>query len=196
LIRLFFIGIVLGIIVAAATLATFPVVDQEREASIISVSPNGGTVENFHINLPVDRVMSGAQEGGYAVPEGLVWPTDELLADVRTELFKLRNAREAVVGVAVRTAARRDDADVIDWLLHLPARGSLLASLEQAPREGGYRAGVIRSGSREFSTLSGALGERYVEAAENAEEAPMGRIELRASYIGQADPVEVLEVAE
>ena len=167
MIRLFFIGIVLGIIVAAATLATFPVVDQVREASIISVSPNGGTVENFHINLPFDRVMSGAQEGGYAVPEGLVWPTDELLADVRTELFKLRNARDAVVGVAVRTAARQDDADVVDWLLHLPARGSLLASLEQAPREGGYRAGAIRSGSREFSTHNDALGERYVEATEN-----------------------------
>ena len=194
--KTFVIGLVLGIAVAAGALYAFPAVDQARETSIMRVAPNGGTVESFHVNIPMDRVMSGSQAGGNPVPPGLEWPQDPILAEVRTEMFKIRNARDAVVGVATRTAARRDDEIVIDWLLHLPARGSLFASMEVQPREDGTRTGRIRSGAREFGKLSGSLAERWVANTSDEEDAPTGRIELRASYIGAPEPLETTEDAK
>ena len=190
MIKTFLFGIVLGIIVAAVALYAFPVVDQERETSIISVAPNGGTVESFHINIPIDRVMAGTQNQAEAVPPGIEWPGGELLAGVRMEMFKIRNARDTVVGVGVRTAARRNDEVVIDWMLHLPARGSLMVSMETRPRESGARIGTIMSGSREFDELQGALAERWVANQSDDEDAPLGRIELRASYLGTQVPME------
>lgn len=185
MIRIFLIGIVLGVLAAAGALYAFPAVDQEREASIVTVAPNGGNVESFHINIPMDRVMTGKQGEGVPVPEGLNWPQDEVLSNVRTEMFKIRNARDSVVGVAVRTAARLDGDTVIDWMLHLPARGSLFVNMEAAPRENGFRLGRIRAGSREFAPLSGMMGERWVANNSDDEDAPMGRIELRATYVGE-----------
>ena len=185
MIRIFLIGIVLGVLAAAGALYAFPAVDQEREASIVTVAPNGGNVESFHINIPMDRVMTGKQGEGVPVPAGLNWPQDEVLANVRTEMFKIRNARDSVVGVAVRTAARLDGDTVIDWMLHLPARGSLFVNMEAAPRENGFRLGRIRAGSREFAPLSGMMGERWVANNSDDEDAPMGRIELRATYVGE-----------
>ena len=170
---------------AAGILYAFPAVDQVREASIVTVAPNGGNVESFHINIPMDRVMTGKQGEGVPVPEGLNWPQDEVLANVRTEMFKIRNARDSVVGVAVRTAARLDGETVIDWMLHLPARGSLFVNMEAAPRENGSRLGRIRAGSREFAPLSGMMGERWVANNSDDEDAPMGHIELRAIYVGE-----------
>ena len=135
--KTFLFGIVLGAAMAAGLLYAVPSVDQERELSIISVAPNGGTSERFHINIPVDRVAVGAQTDASPVPPGLEWPTDPLFSDLRSEMFKIRDANDAVVGVAVRTAARQSDEDVVDWLLHLPARGSLFLSLDALPRDDG-----------------------------------------------------------
>jgi len=129
-------------------------------------------------------------------PPGMTWPTDEILAGVRAEIFKIRNARDTVVGVAVRAAAQHDGSDVIDWVLHLPARGSLFVNMEIAPREGGYRLGEIRSGSREFAEFSGVMTERWVVSRSTEEDAPAGRIELQASYIGKLEPQEPLEPVE
>lgn len=190
MIKTFLFGIVLGILVAAGALFAFPVVDQARETSIIAVAPNGGTIESFHINIPIDRVMTGTAARGESVPPELEWPADDLLAGVRSEMFKIRNARDAVVGVAVRTAARRDEGVVIDWMLHLPARGSLFVSMEAQPRENGARIGTIMSGSREFEELEGALAERWVANESDEEDAPLGRIELRASYLGKLEPTD------
>ena len=199
--KTFLIGILLGIAVAAGALYAFPPVDQAREASIVTVAPNGGNVESFHINIPMDRVVSGRQNATNPEPPGLNWPQDEMLANVRTEMFKIRNSRDVVVGIGARTAARLGEETVIDWVLHLPARGSLFVNMEAAPRENGVRMGTIRAGSREFEPLSGALGERWVANDSGDEDAPMGRIELRASYVGQferlqeneLDDVEVVE---
>lgn len=194
--KTFLIGLVLGVLVAAGALYAIPPVDQVREASIVTVAPNGGNVESFHVNIPMDRVMTGRQGDVTPVPPGLHWPQDELLANVRTEMFKIRNARDAVVGVAVRTAARLDNETVIDWMLHLPARGSLFVSMEEAPRESGYRLGRIRSGSREFAPLHGVLAERWVANDSDEEDAPMGRIELRATYVGELEELDEVEDAE
>lgn len=196
LLKTFFLGMVLGLAAAAGVLYAIPAVDQIREASIIKVAPNGGNSEMFHINVPMDRIMLGDAAQAGAVPPGLQWPADEILADVRAELFKIRNARDAVVGVAVRTAATAKESNVIDWVLHLPARGSLFINMDVAPLEGGFRIGEIASGSREFRPLTGFMTERWVASDSIEEGAPSGRIELSATYVSQLDPSETVETVE
>ena len=195
LLKTFLIGIVLGLAAAAGVLYAVPVVDQVREASIVTVAPNGGNTEVFHVNMPMDRIMSGAP-GQVTVPPDLHWPADEALAGIRTELFKIRNARDAVVGVAVRAAAENDGEDVIDWVLHLPARGSMFINMDVTPREGGFRVGEIRAGSQEFASLSGFMTEHWVVNEAADEDAPAGRIELRATYVGKLEPLDPVESSE
>ncbi len=191
MVKTFLIGILLGLAAAAGALYAFPTVDQAREASIVKVAPNGGNVEEFHVNIPMDRIMVGAPDQPTPLPPGLKWPTDPALAGIRTELFKIRNARDTVVGVAVRNAASADGSNVIDWVLHLPARGSIFINMEPAVREGGYRIGRFRTGSREFSKLNGFMSERWVANSEDRDEdAPAGRIELLATYVGELEPLD------
>ena len=193
--KTFLIGIVLGLAAAAGALYAIPVVDQHREASIVRVAPNGSNAETLHVNIPMDRIMA-ADAGSQAVPADLQWPATDVLAGVRAEVFKLRNANDAVVGVGVRTSAERDDGSVIDWALHLPARGSIFVAMEAAPRDGGFRIGEMRAGSREFARLAGVLTERWVADTSGEEDAPLGRIELRTTYVGAAERLDDVEVAE
>ncbi len=186
MLKTFIIGIILGIAAAAGALYAYPAVDQHREASIVAVAPNGGNVESFHVNIPMDRVMVGAPGRKQPLPPGMQWPTDEKLGGIRMELFKVRNTRDIVVGVASRTSA--SDADVIEWVLHLPARGSLYVSMQAEALEGGLRRGGITAGSREFAPLNGFMTERWVADASAEQGAPSGRIELRANYIGEYVP--------
>ena len=194
--KTFFLGIVLGLAAAAGALYAIPGVDQVREASIVEVAPNGGNIETFRINVPMDRVMIGAQGQASRLPPGLEWPEDDELADIRSEMFKIRDARDTVVGVAVRTAAQEDGVAVVDWVMHLPARGSLFVNMDESPREGGARIGSIRAGSREFAPFSGILTERWVENQSDDEDAPAGHIELVATYVGQLEREEPEEVIE
>jgi hypothetical protein len=192
LLKTFIVGILLGAAAAAGALYAFPVVDQQREVSIITVSPNGGNTESFHINIPVDRIMTGVSGEQAALPVGLKWPDDPVLANVRPEMFKIRNARDVVIGVAVRTVARERDVNVIDWVVHLPARGSLFINMDPVPGEGGLRLGRVRSGSREFEPLTGTIEERWVSDTSGEENAPAGRIELVARLIGSELPPDEL----
>jgi hypothetical protein len=187
LLRTFFIGILLGFAAVAGALYGYSV-DQVREVSFVEVVPNSGNREWFHINVPMDRIMVGASGQTGSLPAGLDWPADEILANVRTEMFKIRNARDTVVGVAVRAAAKYGDEDNIDWVLHLPARGSILVNLDVTPREGGYRLGEIRAGSREFAPLHGFMTERWVANTSDDEDAPSGFIELTATYVRKNKP--------
>jgi hypothetical protein len=185
LIKTFFVGILLGIAAAAGALYAFPVVDQAREVSITTVAPNGGNVEAFRINIPADRVMMAPSGQATPVPPGLQWPDIDVLAGVRTEMFKIRNAHDVVIGVAIRNAATNEEQDVIDWVLHFPARGSVFVNMDAEPQEDGYRIGRFRAGSREFGTLSGAMVERWVTNTSNGEGASAGYIELLATYVGE-----------
>ncbi len=178
--RTFIIGIVLGITGVIAALHFLPAVDQARESSVIMVTPNGGNSEAFHVNIPMDRIMIGAPGQPETLPPDLEWPTDPMFANSRAELFKLRNTRDAVVGVASRIAASEDSGDVIEWVLHLPARGSLFVTMDPAPAEG-QRAGSMRAGTREFSDLVGRVSERWVADASDGVNA--GRIELQATFV-------------
>ena len=186
--KTFFVGVLLGIAAAAGALYALPIVDQHREISYVSVAPNGGNNEAFHINIPFDRIMAGAADQSSSA--SVSWPTDESLASVAGEMFKLRNKRGDVVGIAARTVAREADTDVIDWVLHLPARGSLFFNMDAAPLENGYRMGTLRTATDEFGSLSGSMTERWVSDDSDEEDAPDGRIELQATYVGQLEAIE------
>ena len=188
MLKTFIVGVILGIAAAATALYAYPAVDQHREASIVSVAPNGGNIEAFHVNVPMDRIMMGAQGRANPLPVGMQWPDDEKLADVRVELFKIRNAKDVVIGVASRTAAASSGTDIIDWVLHFPARGSLYVSMPAVAVEGGYRQGAIEAGSREFAPLSGFMTERWI--ADEMSEKGHGRLELLARYVGEQEEEE------
>jgi hypothetical protein len=189
LLKTFLVGIVLGVAAAAGALYAKPVVDQVREISYVSVAPNGGNRETFHINIPVDRVMSGAAGQTNALPDGLVWPNDGILAAVSTEMFKLRNERDVIIGIAARTVATEDDdsSSVIDWVLHIPARGTLFINMDSMPTEDGRRVGDLNTGTQEFQAMTGVVTERWVAETSEDEDAPDGRIELFATYVSQVE---------
>jgi hypothetical protein len=184
--KTFIVGILLGMGMAAAALYYVPLVDQYREQSLIVVHPNHGNTEVFHINVPTDRIMIGAPSQATPLPAGLDWPEEPLFADTRSELFKLRNSQDVVVGVASRIAASDPSAgDVIEWVLHLPARGSVYVTMAPDAREGGYRVGEMRTGTREFETLTGQVTEQWVAETSGLEDGRAGRIRLITAFVGQ-----------
>jgi len=189
LVKTFLVGIILGVAAAAGALYANPVVDQERKISYGSVVLNGGNREIFHINIPADRVMNGGAGQSNSVPDGLVWPNDEILATVSTEMFKLRNEIDQIIGIAARTVAVEGDesSSVIDWVLHIPARGTLFINMDSMPADDGRRAGEFNTGTREFQAMTGVVTERWVVETSDDEDAPDGRIELFATYVSQLE---------
>jgi len=182
--KTFIAGILLGIAASVAGLYYLPVVDQSREASLVIVRPNQGNTEAFHANVPMDRILTGVPSQQNPLPPGLQWSDDERFANLRVELFKIRNAKNDVVGVASRMAANDElPGDVIEWVLHLPARGSIYVSMPLEPQKGGHRLGQLRAGTREFDLMRGEITERWVADTTGAEGAPAGRIELIAALI-------------
>ena len=178
------IGILLGITAGVAAIYFIPVVDQARERSIIEVTPNGGNREVFHANIPDDRILIGVAGQADPLPRGLEWPRDELFANSRTELFKIRNTNDIVIGVASRIAAGGPDGALVEWVFHLPARGSGYLLMRPKVEEEPYRTGVLRSGTREFAGMVGSVTERWVAASEEADNVPVGRIELSTRFVG------------
>jgi len=184
LFKSFIAGIFLGIVACVAALYLVPAVDQERELSINTVSPNGGKVESFHVNVPMDRIMSGRPQQAAPLPAGLKWPSDEKFSNIRAELFKIRNSKDAVVGVASRVAVDGGNAaDIIEWVLHLPARGSVYVSMRPDAMDSGYRIGELRSGTREFGLMHGQVTERWVNDTSGSEGAPAGQIQLQTKFV-------------
>ncbi len=196
-IKVFLVGIILGVAGVLAGLHYVPAVDQHREASIIAVKPNGGNTEMFHVKVPVDRIMIGASGQASPLPIGMVWPDEPRISDARVELFKLRNARDAVVGVATRLATNDSEiGDLIEWALHLPARGTVLVKMSPQPMDGNRRVGELTAGTREFGPLIGSMSERWVAEPTNSEDASSGRIELQMSFVSTNGHTRGEEVAE
>ena len=181
LLKTLIIGIFLGAAAGIAGLYFVPLVDQARERSIIDVSPNGNK-EVFHANIPDDRILIGAANQSTPVPPGLDWPSDELLAKTRTELFKIRNADDIVVGVASRIAIN-EGGEAVEWTLHLPARGSVYVLMRPKGPEYSLRLGDMRSGTREFSSWMGEVSERWIADSTGSDYAPAGRIELITEFV-------------
>ena len=179
-------GFLFGIVGTVAAAYYVPVVDQHRESSVISVAPNGGNTESFRINIPTDRIMVGAPKQAEPLPPGLDWPADEIFDGVRVELFKLRNSADAVVGVASRLVVDSDAIeDSVEWVLHLPARGTFYVAMPAQVADGARRVGVLRAGTREFSPMQGNVSERWVAITDNDDiDAPDGYIELETSFVG------------
>lgn len=177
-------GLILGIAGVIGVLYAVPVVNQHRETSIIAVRPNGGNSERFHIGVPMDRIVVGAQGNTQPVPPGLEWPDLPLFEGMNAELFKIRNERDAVVGLAARVAADDSEGNFIEWVLHLPARGSAYVTMSAEPLEGGYRVGAMRHGTREYATLTGTMTERWVPLASANADSSQGRIELDVEFVG------------
>ncbi len=177
------IGTVAGIAIGVAALLIVQPVEQARERSIIEVTPNGGNNEIFHANIPDDRIVIGAPNQSTPVPRGLEWPQDELLANVRAELFKVRDANDVVIGVASRIAASSEDGAIVEWTFHMPARGSGYILMRPQLEEDSFRMGDLRAGTREFSGLTGQVTERWVANSTGSDLAPIGRIELSTRFV-------------
>lgn len=182
--KTFITGVVLGIAAVVAALYFIPLVDQGRERSLITVQPNGGNTESFHVNLPADRVFSGNPAGRPTLPDGAPWPEFMLDKDTQTELFKIRNAEDRVVGVASRISAGGEEA-FVEWALHMPARGTVYLVLGDQPATGGQRTGDLRGGTREFAELKGTVVERY----EAGGDAGSGRLEIITAFVGPDEPL-------
>lgn len=190
MVRLFVIGIILGVAGSGALVYFFPAVDLHRERSLVSVQANGGNRETFHINLPGDRVLVGLAGAEIGVPADLKWPSDESLGNFQAEIFKVRDKNDVVVGVGTRMASSTDPSgSFIEWSVHLPARGTIYAQMDMEPAADGYRNGVMRSGTRDFELLSGSVQEQFVAEVEENQYDVESRIVLVTSLIGtlQAD---------
>lgn len=182
--KTFVAGILLGAAGAAAALYFVPVVNQYREQSLIVVQPNLGNTESFHVNVPMDRIMVGTHGQENPLPAGLSWPDDPKFAGLRAELFKVRNGKDAVIGVASRIAASdAQSGDMIEWVIHLPARGSIYVTMRPEAQEGGYRVGSLTAGTREFGALEGSVTERWIADSTATDGAPAGRIELTTAFM-------------
>ena len=94
-----------------------------------------------------------------------------------------------MIGVASRLAASNTDG-IVEWVLHLPARGSVYVTMQAEAIDGGYRRGEVRAGTREFAALRGRLTERWIADTSGSVEAPAGRIELVTAFVGAEEDFE------
>jgi hypothetical protein len=187
LFKTYLLGFIIGIAGAGALVYSVPVIDIHREASLVSVRPNGGHTETFHINLPQDRIMAVAQDGEKksAYPIALQWPDEEVLDGAEVEVFKVRNTDGIVVGTASRMSNKKDDSgSFIQWMMHLPARGTLFARMNLGTSESGVRDGLLIVGTREFETLNGSVREFYNAEAVDEDLDITGRLELVTALVG------------
>ncbi len=184
--KTFYLGIALGLLGAFALTYSVPVVDLHREPSLISVRSNGGNAETYRIDLPRDRILIGLAGVDNALPAGLDWPAEELFGDLQTEMFKVRDRNDVVIGVASRLAsASEKTAAFIEWTVHLPARGTVYLQMDVAPSAEGHRNGRLMAGTRDFETLSGTVIEQYITDFEDEDLNVDGRIELITAFVGQ-----------
>ncbi len=196
MIKTFIFGVILGFAGAFTALHFVSAVDQDRESSIISVTRNGGITEAFHVKLPIDRIMTGTQGQVNPLPPGMDWPKDPIFNNVQAELFKLRNARDAIVGVASRFALSDPEfGEQIEWVLHLPARGSIFVRMSPQPVDRN-RVGNLSAGTREFGSILGQLSERWIADSSGSTGELTGRIELSMNSVSKEQHVPDVEDAE
>ena len=141
MIKTFLLGLILGAAGAASLVYFVQVIDLHREPSLISVRPNGGNSETFYINLPQDRIFAGkrSDDKSSVSPPRLQWPAEKGLNGAASEVFKLRNSDDVVIGIAARLSNSRESSGAfIQWMLHLPARGSMFLRMQLNPSEDGH----------------------------------------------------------
>ncbi len=182
--KTFIIGILLGLATAGALTYSVQVVDLHREPSHTTVQPNGGNVETFRVDLPRDRIMVGLAGEENALPAGLEWPSDDLFGDLQAEIFKVRDRDDVVVGVASRLASASEaTGPFIEWVLHLPARGTIYLQMDLAPSAEGHRNGSLTAGTRDFESMTGNVREQFISGIDSEDLNIDGRIELITSFV-------------
>ncbi len=148
--------------------------------------PNGGNTETFRIDLPRDRILVGLAGVENALPAGLEWPGEDVVGDLQAEMFKVRDKNDAVIGVASRLASASEaTGPFIEWVLHLPARGTIYLQMDLAPSAEGHRNGSLITGTQDFETMSGSVREQFVSGIDNEDFDIDGRIELITAFVGQ-----------
>jgi len=186
LFKTFISGILLGLVGAGVLTYSVPAVDLHREPSLMTVQTNGGNSETFRIDLPRDRILVGLVGMDNALPAGLEWPGDELFGNLQAEMFKIRDRNDVVIGVASRLAnASEETGPFIEWVLHLPARGTVYLQMNLTASAEGHRSGRMIAGTRDFETLTGTVRERFITDIENEDVSAGERIELITTFIGQ-----------
>lgn len=182
--KTFVFGILLGIGAAAALTYSVRPVDLHREPSHVTVQPNGGNVELFRIDLPRDRIMVGLAGEENALPAELEWPSGRMFGNLQAEMFKVRNRDGIVIGVASRLASASErTGPFIEWVLHLPARGTVYLKMDVAPAPEGHRNGRMLAGTRDFDSFSGTAREQFVTDVEDGDSSIEGRIELITTLV-------------
>ena len=185
--KTFIFGLILGIAGAAGLVYSVQAVDLYREPSLVSVLPNGGNAETFYINLPQDRIMAAARNGDQssAFPSDLQWPADAALNGAEVEVFKLRNTNGKVVGMAARLSNAKDSSGAfLQWMLHLPSRGTMFVRMNLSTSDDGVRDGLLMVGTREFELLNGSIREFYNAEPDNEDFDISGRLELSTALVG------------
>ncbi len=183
--KIFIGGILLGAAGAGALTYSLPAVDLHREASHISVQANGGNVETFRADLPRDRILIGLAGQENALPAGLEWPGADVFGNLQAEIFKIRDRYDVVIGVASRLAsASEETGPFIEWVVHLPARGTVYLQMDVEPSAEGHRNGRLTAGTGEFETLRGTVREQFVTVVEDEDTNVDGRIELITAFVG------------
>lgn len=158
--RIFAIGIVLGIASAWGMFDAYKPVQIHRENSVLKAIPNGSVQEVFHISLPRDLVLAGNRT--QTIPQATDWSKAAFLGDLQVNVFKVRNANDRVVGVASRLAGRsKNGGPFTEWVVHLPARGTLYAVMDSDRNDEGLRQGHLQASTREFASRSGSIVERF-----------------------------------
>ena len=185
MIKTFLFGIFLGLAGTVALLHYVPAVDLYREASLIAFEANVGNSEVFQVNLPHDRILAGIHGQGNPTPANLQWPDDNIFAGSQAEFFKVRDRNDAVVGVASRiSSTRAPSRGVIQWMLHLPARGTMFVLLGQVPAADGSRRGILRGGTGDFAKLGGVITERFIADVQDSDSDAEARIQLVTRLVG------------
>lgn len=183
--KTFILGIVLGLAAAAGVTYSIELVDLHREPSHITVQANGGNVESFRIDLPRDRILVGLAGKASTLPADIDWPDDAMFGSFQAEMFKVRDRYDTVVGVASRMAsASEQTGPFIEWVLHLPARGTLYFQMDVEPTPEGHRNGTMLAGTQDFATMRGRASERFVSDVDSGDSAVQGRIELITALVG------------
>ena len=152
------IGFLAGIGSVAALAYTTPFLEQERVHAETRVVPNGGRLEKFEIRGESDLLSStpGVLGEMPLFPNSAAWYPERAPFVGDTQIYRLRNENAVVVG----TAILREEAESVEWILHLPARGTLVLKGEGTALAG---AGQIQRGLREFSNLNGVWDARRDE---------------------------------
>jgi hypothetical protein len=173
--RIFLVGIVLGIASAGGVFHLYKPVSIHRESSVLRAIPNGSVEEIFHVTLPRDLIFAGSP--AEVIPQGSNWSEAGFLGDLRVNLFKVRNQNDRVVGLASRFSGRGNaDGNFTEWLVHLPARGTLYAVMDPLRSADGMRSGHLQGGTREFASRGGSITEKFSNL--QTDEEPQTIIEL------------------